>query len=221
MDSPLINILSRTSNRPKAFSVFLESLLTQTYDEVRLIISTDDDKSYKYCRKKIPSFFPAQIIRLSRTERNPNKTLRLNGYNVQFLYHAPYNLYENELGKEVEQGFMMHLDDDDKFTRPDSLQIIGSSITSPDDLIMWKVNVQGRIIPEPDHFGIKPTPTHISGIGFAYHSKYKEYAYWDEFSCCDFRVISRLWNIIPNKIYIDSVLTQTQSIGQGNREDVK
>ncbi len=220
MDSPLINILSRTSNRPKAFSVFLESLLTQTYDEVRLIISADDDKSYKYCRKQIPSFYPAEIIRPKRVERDPNKILQIVGYNVQYLYHAPYNLYENDLAAQVEQGFILHADDDDKFTRPDSLQIINDNIKSPDDLIMWKVNVQGRIIPEPDYFGKPPVPTHVSGIGFAFHSKYKDYAVWDEFSCCDYRVINRLWNIIPNKIYIDAVLTQTQSIGQGNREDI-
>lgn len=225
MHSPyLINILCRTANRPKAFKVFVKSLAEQTYPEKRLIVSADDDKSFKYCRKILSDNFftvPSEIVRLQRTERNPNKTLRLDGYPVSFLYHAPYNLYENPLADKVDDGYMMYLDDDDKFCRPDSLECIASIISSPDDLIMWKVNVQGRIIPEPDHFGCAPKPTHVSGIGFAFHSKYKDYAVWDEFSCCDYRVIKRLWDAIPNKVYIDSVLTQTQTIGQGNREDIK
>ncbi len=221
MESHLINILSRTSNRPKAFGVFMDSLMPQTYKNVRLIVSADDANSFDYCSLKIRnSQIANQIIQPKRTERDPNKKLDM-GYAFK-LYHAPYNLYENLNIDKVEQGFVMYLDDDDKFSRPDALQIIANNITSEDDLIMWKVNLvqAGKIVPEPDYFGKQPVCGRVSGIGFSFHSKWKDYAVWDEFSCCDFRVIYRLFNIIPRIVLIDEVLTETQGIGNGNRIDI-
>jgi len=45
MEKPLLNILTRTSNRPNAFELNKMTVRTQTYPNIRHIVCVDDELS--------------------------------------------------------------------------------------------------------------------------------------------------------------------------------
>ena len=54
-----------------------------------------------------------------------------------------------------------------------------------------------------------------------FHSKYKQYGSWDEFRAADFRFISKLYDIIPHKIFINDYFIQMGNNGaNGNLIDL-
>ena len=127
------------------------------------------------------------------------------------VYPAPYNLHLNTLADNVTDGWIVYLDDDDVFTRPDSLSTIAAHMTNEGRLLLWKVQFpDGVTIPEDQFFGQPPRVCHISGIGFAFHTSHRTHAVWDAWSCSDYRVVSRLWEAVPEKVWIDDVLTGLQ-----------
>jgi len=203
---PLINVLTRTSDRPDFFNRCRQSVLDQLYPRVNHLICADTDSSAAYL-ESIPH------LRVKRTPRDHARKRMLDGY---LCYHAPYNLYINELMTRVQPGWVMLLDDDDEFMHPECLNILESNLGSEDELVLWRVQFpQGVLIPEDEYFGKPPVCTHISSIGFAVHTKYREHLVYDEDSCSDFRAIRRLHRVVPSVRWIPDVLTGLQ------REDTR
>ena len=185
----LVNILTRTHNRPKHFNVCRESVLGQTHKNINHIVGSDCECDY-YDTIKLS---PKQIL-----PRPDNLA----------SYPAPWNLHLNELGTYVNKGWLMYLDDDDKFIDENSLKVIVSSIENEDQIILWRVNINnGMIVPNDEGFG-KVIAGNISGIGFMFHSKHLPVD-WGSWNFGDYRVISSLVKKISMK-WINLVLTQTQ-----------
>lgn len=203
---PTINILTRTSNRPNYFKKCVNSVNIQTYSNKRHIISVDDDKSIDYVEKENCEYITVDKIK----RKNPTD--------------APYNFYLNKLNEEVKDGWVMYLDDDDIFMTPDALEKIASNIKHEEQLLLWRVQFPNRVIPENPHWEQRPTVTHISMIGFMYHSKYIDKMKFDGERCADYRYITKLYNMIDDVVWIDDVHTgiqRTDSMGGlGTRDDL-
>ena len=92
MKEPLINILTRTSNRPNYFARCQQSIREQDYKNVRHIVSIDNDESKSYVRgvDTIVRVHPMQY----------NDTIKI----LPRTRFAPYNLYLNDLLDNVEDG---------------------------------------------------------------------------------------------------------------------
>lgn len=96
----LINILIRTSSRPKEFLRCLKSVLSQNYANIRIIVAVDND-NYFYVPRDL------EIIRVI-----PDR-------NLLFFYDC----YLNDLFALVTEGYILILDDDDVLM-PDCLSKI-------------------------------------------------------------------------------------------------
>ncbi len=116
---PLINILIRTSNRPTQFARCLRSVISQNYDNIRIIISTDKPCNY------IPKGL--QVITVT-----PDKSLP---------YF--YDCYCNDLKALVNDGWFLFLDDDDCLA-PNVLSQI--QFTAP--TILVQLERQGYTVPQ-------------------------------------------------------------------------
>jgi hypothetical protein len=195
-DDILVNILTRTHERPAFFKVCRESILNQTYKKINHIVGTDTDCDYYNC------------IRLTPKEvQYPKPDIG--------TYPAPWNLHLNELGTCVKEGWVMYLDDDDKFVHQNSLKFIVNQIEHEDQIIFWRVNINnGWIVPSDANFG-KVVPGNISGIGFMFHSKHLPVD-WGSWSYGDYRVISKLVKKLEQR-WINLVLTQTQGMANNGR----
>lgn len=211
MNNPLINILTRTSNRPNYFKVCFNSINEQTYLNKRHIISADNIKTEEYVKQ-----YNCDYIRVNVE----NKTRDINKIN-----DAPYNLYLNDLNNKVEDGWVMYLDDDDCFMDNDSLQKIVNHIEHEDQLLLWRVKFPLVVIPEDIYMYKQPALTHISMIGFMFHSKYINTVKFDNQKCADYRFISQLYNTIKDKVWINEIHTKIQRTnnmgGFGKQDDLK
>lgn len=211
---PLINVLIRTSGRPNFFRRCAQSIESQTHNNIQMIVSTDDNESANYI---IP--YRAINVDASGIERG-TKQIRPSGN--EFGTYFPFNKYFDEMHKFIRSGWVMYLDDDDKFVSNDSLEKIAGSMRSINTMVLWRVNICGKIHPSDNNFGSQPVARDISGIGFMFHSSHLNHAEWGEWKLGDFRVASKLYDIL-DPIWIDEVLTCSQQpdrAGMGRRNDL-
>ena len=202
--NPKINILTRTSGRPNCFKRCVDSIKSQTYKNINHIVGADDDESYEYASKLCDN-----VIKLEKGVKNPD-------YGVA---HAPYNLYINKLLSEVEDGYIVFLDDDDIYTSPNVLSKIANYLTE-DRLLAWKTKLPYGIVPQDWAFNAPfLIPTQICSIAYAFHSKHKWAAQWDHVKEADFRCAQRLSRLI-GVMWLDEVLSEVPSVGLGEREDI-
>ncbi len=207
MDDIKFNILTRTSGRPNFFKRCCASINQQTYKNFKHLVCTDDNQSLAYIKDL--GIEPIFIGKIRKNAKISNS-----------IMSSPYNLYLNQLYNYIDDGFVIFLDDDDEFQSMKSLESIAHAINSSknpiETLLFWKVAFpNGLILPQIfDNNFLRPR--NISGIGFTFHSKYIFSALWDEFKECDFRVAHKLSLVVPNKLYLNSVMTKIQrSSGMG------
>lgn len=214
-NTPLINILVRTSNRPNFFKNCYQSIKEQDYKSIHLIVSSDDEKTKEY----LDNYSVDVKISLVRTDcSNMQKQQFVPGY---LSKPFPANEYFNEMLKHTKQGYTICLDDDNKFTYNNALSRIISKIENDDQMLFWRLKFPGYLIPNNSHFGNPPVCCQIDTAGFVFHTNYIKYAQWDMYSMGDFRTAMSLFLRIPEKTYINEILTGLQSTPElGKREDL-
>ena len=137
-------------------------------------------------------------------------------YGIKF----PYNLYLNDLKNEVKDGYVIYLDDDDRLQDKNSLLKLTNVIKTDDDFVIWRVKFPNRLVPSDKNFGGPPVMKDISGIGFSFHIKNKEI--WEPYKRGDYRVAKKLYDKIPNKIFLNEIITTLQreiEDGMGKKDD--
>ncbi|MBD0833090.1 glycosyltransferase family protein [Aestuariibaculum sediminum] len=209
----LINVLTRTSNRPIGFLNCHQSVINQTYNNVLHWVSYEDEATKKYIEGH-------NVHKVKVDAYNGTPVQHSNGFK-----HAPYNLYCNKLLNQITKGWVLFLDDDDHLIHHKVLEEIVSKIEqgNEDTLFIWQMRYpNGKILPLKKHFQKKRIERNqISTPCFLFHSKYKNQVVWDEWKGSDFRVVSNLFKIIPNKKWIEKVYVQINNFGDyGNRNDI-
>ena len=198
-----INILIRTSNRPNCFSHNIDSIIKQNYHNLNLFISYDNDFTKEYILNQL-------------NDKNLNfKIIQVKPNNNQ--YH--YNDYCNHLLKEVNDGYIIFLDDDDKFNHNNALKYINDYLEE-DIFLVWDYFRADKII-GPKKGQIKKG--NITSCGFCYNSKYK--SFWPSEINADFTFIDNLLKNNDLKVgKLNKVLTSGINLntiyGQGKREDI-
>lgn len=208
---PLINILTRTSGRPIGFKRNVESVRSQTYKNIRHIVCTDDKDSVSY----IEEMGVTDYILIDKEEViNSDTELPRNSRKMI------HNLYLNILNEKVTDGWIIYLDDDDRFFENNSLQKVVDQINTVDEdtLVAWRMKYSsGRTLPL-SYGDMRPSKIGGSCIGF--HSKYSKDAIWDSWACSDFRVIEKLKKVIPNISWLWKPIVYIPSAGLGKRKDI-
>lgn len=217
MKNPLINILVRTSNRPNYFNNCYQSIREQSYQNIRLIVSFDDEPTRKY----LETYEIDSIVKCQQTTNwsEISSEVFLPGY-VEKPF--PPNEYFNPMMKQVEPGYIIYLDDDDKFNSSDSILRIVEKIENNRQMLFWRVQFPGYVVPDNDHFGNPPVCCQQTSCGFAFPTDYVKYAGWDGYMYADFRTAMCLYLHIPQKVYINDILTALQNTpGDGQRNDIQ
>jgi len=215
MKQPLINILTRTSNRPIGFKICEESITSQSYTNINHIVSYDNDEDLKYldnCENK---------VKINRSEIIKNDTSK-NPKNPSFWF-SPHNLYCNKLLDEVNEGWVMFLDDDDMLYDKSVIEKIVNNIVDEDTILIWKMRYpDGRYL--PDNSSFKTETIRLGGIGspcFLFHSKYKNDSSWDAYKCGDYRFLEKIYKKIPHKKWINEIFIQLNNNGGfGKKKDI-
>lgn len=212
-DKQRLYVITRSSERPKYFAENVASIREQNLPdglEIVHLVSYDSPSTYEYLK----DYSDLVLKSVQREER------RKPG-------HFPYNLYCNQLHELIDKpGWVMYLDDDDIYESDLSVQKIAANFDSTDNLIIWKVMFPEGIKPAESRFKRKVVyPKGFPAICFCYHTKWLKHAVWDERKGADGRLIFKLSQIIPNKVWIPEVLTrinyETGYGGLGQRQDIK
>ena len=226
---PKINILMRNTYRPTYFRKCIQSILTQKYQDYRIIMCYDDDNCLEYL-KEYMNHEKMEIFKATSVDKSQSHF---------------YNLYCNELLSRVkstnnsddrDSGWIIFLDDDDMFESPESLSIIASNISretlthSPNiirdnRIFLWKVRFSKNILVYPrDRAVIKKRD--ITTCGLCFHSRYKHLSQWESKQGSDWIYFSKLFENVyksptSQRIFIDRVLTRTthNNIGQNGIKD--
>lgn len=204
---PCFNILIRT-HRPNYLSKCMESIKKQTYQNINVVLICDSEQAAVATRQ-----YDARMIMVEKklfTERNVE--------GIEYGAFFPYNLYIEQAQSKV-NGFIVVLDDDDKFSRPDSLSTIAKK-AEVDSILIWKVDFNKDGIKPSYSFGKEVALYDVTGIGICYHSKHIGLTDWNEWKRGDFRTAKRLSEKL-NVVWIDDVLTGLQDIpGKGIKKDL-
>ena len=215
-ERPIVNILTRTSRRPKYFKKCIESIRNQSYPNINHLISVDDDVSEEYVKEYTDNYIRVERYNGKIPSRDPLLGVRM---------PAPYNLYLNELREKVKDGWIMFLDDDDIFIEKTAIEEMINAANSEDDLLLWKVRFPNRTVPGNELFKKKIIAlNHFSMIGFMYHKKYDDVATFDYFSGGDYHFISQLAPKMKSSVWIDKIYTGIQRNNQmggfGRKDDL-
>ena len=210
--NPLINILTRTSNRPKAFDKNFKSVLNQTYKNIRHIVSINDDHTEKYVKEYDVDYIKIDRERIISEDQSPNPNTG---------DYSPHNLYFNQLIKEVKDGWVMFLDDDDYLSDNDGVERIVNLLPDEDTMAIFQMMFpNGRPLPPINILNQPPTLGTIGSPCVLFHSKWVDGINWDGWKCGDFRFIEKLYNKIPNKVTIPDVFVNVGQIGDGKKGDI-
>jgi len=186
-----INILIRTSNRPEYFENCIKSIFNQNYINFEILICYDKDESINYL-KNYDDYDNVQYFPVYSTSNERYK----------------YNLYCNELLKKVKEGYIIFLDDDDKFCHNDCLKIINNYIDK-NLLVIWKYFRPDKIIYPKNEKTI--TLGEIASSSFILHKDMTINCFWWDKRNGDFHFISEVYK--KNKVkfkMIPLVLTMAQ-----------
>lgn len=141
-------------------------------------------------------------------------------------YHLPYNLFLKIAEQKVTDGWIFMLDDDDTLIDENSLLILSDEIKkhNEDTLHIFKMKRKPDTVPSNHFFNYMKTGHpilygEIGGSCISYHSKYKDYTMWDEWSNADYRTAKSLEKIIPNKNFFDKVIVDAY-IGNGGEDKI-
>jgi hypothetical protein len=207
---PLINILIRTYKRPNYFKACFDSISSQTYPNIRVFAGCHDYQTDHYL---IP--YPITTIKYNAYDsRIPNHTDKQN-YGRPF----PMNHYLNELTKQVQDGYVILLDDDDRFTSDDAVEQIAKRLKSENTMVCWRIKAMNRVIPSDTNWKKDPVPKDISGISFCLPAKVIKSHNFEPYRLGDFRLAKYAWNKCK-KVFIDKRFTEMISggcnMGRGN-----
>lgn len=196
MDSPLINILIRTSYRPAQFARCLESIRSQTYRNIRIVVGYDDERALGY--------IPANVEWTFSQARN----------SIPFFY----DLYCNDLKLIVTDGWFFFLDDDDVLASPAVLQELAEHLTGPNEAIICQFLRNG--VPKPADNYIRKRVIWEGKIGLpclVLHSKHKELSGLDGQKAGDYRYIKEVTSQVNTK-FIALPLVDAGARGHGRME---
>jgi len=186
----ILNIITRTHNRPDYFEICKKSVLSQTaVESINWIVGSDTDCDY----------YPMAIKLIKDTQVPVSIPAE--------HYFAPYNLYLNELATYAKEDYVMYLDDDDKFVNEKSVMRILNACEE-NAMLVWKVRLLNQWVVPAQSFGRYIMSGDFSGIGFAFNVKHLPVD-WGNISYGDYRVATQLLRKGLKIKWLDMVLTET------------
>jgi GT2 family glycosyltransferase len=210
--TPVINILTRTSNRPNGFKRCRESIVNQTYKNIRHLVSIDNLNDEEYVKSHNVEYFFMDKEAISKENDIPDPKT-----GTRFIY----NLYLNHLINEVKEGWVFILDDDDYFADSNCVQKMVNAIKNTTDIVLWQMKYpNGQILPSLQELGAPPKLARISSQCFMVHSGIAKTIRWDGWKCGDFRFVQKAYAKTGEKRVIREVLVNLNGAGLGMKKDI-
>lgn len=156
--SDKLSVVIRTHDRPEMFKRCIESVRNQTHKNIDIIVGVDTPGSFTYAKK----YKPTKIIKC---------TPRDNVSATDF----PANEYISHLMEEINDGFILILDDDNFIADPQGVEKLFKQIDKEWCIYMIRYRYpDGRLFPDNRQFRSKKIEN--GGVDWAshvFHSRFK------------------------------------------------
>jgi len=187
-------ILTRTCNRKILYNECRDSIISQishknNFDVVHLV-SYDNIETYEYVNNTTDIMI--NLIKYKNKE-HPNN----------YIDHF-YDIVEKY------DGWVIVLDDDDKFLNSHILEYISNYTTDKDNLIIWMYGRYDKFIYPINKD--KPVVGEVASCAYCYHTSKVKSNIWHSGAIGDFNFFDYIFNISKNHIYIDIPLTISNQI---------
>jgi lipopolysaccharide biosynthesis glycosyltransferase len=211
----VVNVLTRTSGRPRFYKDMLQSVEDLLHTAVRHIVLTDDAESLAYINTSrvfksmlVPSLakdFDSNTVchacanLTTNCPAAPSLVLPLERQRYLECYcntSYPMNEYMNYLHSVVTDGWVVYLDDDNLFYDPFALSELLAHVQSDDELVVFRSQL-GRLTPADVNFGNRIQRGDFDSSNMMFHSKHLRKARWPSLRCADFRVGTELAASLP------------------------
>lgn len=123
----VITLLIRTSYRPILFNRLMESIKAQTFKNIRVIVSYDDERALEY--------IPEELTKI-RVYKD---------YSIPFFYDN----YVNSLKEHVNTGYFVCIDDDEILIDNDCISKVSRHLHGKSG-VMCQFSREGRLKPSND-----------------------------------------------------------------------
>ena len=184
-----LNILIRTSNRPKYFEKCIKSILEQNYSNYHIYICYDKEESLEYLihykNHSQITYFPV---------------------NVESKEKYKFNLYCNILMECVKDGWILFLDDDDMYSHTNVFNILNDNIVngSSNHIYIWKFLRPDKII-YPNNIN-NINLGEIDTTSFCFHESQKYHSKWSDKQCGDYAFFK---NFKLERKFVNYICTRT------------
>ena len=215
--TPLINIITRTAARPNYFQQNYDSIINQSYNNIKHWVIYDDKKTYNNYLK---FYDDIELVEINKEEIIKKDNIKNPNTGPLFVY----NLYFNEVITRIKEGWILILDDDDSLAHVNVIKNMVNLIKYNTDMLIFQMKyLNGMVLPSERHFYKKPV---LGGIGspcvLVHHKTAKSHK-WDGWKCADFRYIDKCWKNSSRKIWIKEPMISIGSINGnlGKKNDIK
>lgn len=205
-----LNIITRTCpfiSRKEELNRNIFSVHNQTYKSIRHLIIFDGSKDHWRTYNYINFKDIYRNIEYFEADRTNNI-----GQGKCF-----FNLYFNDIRKELKEGFILYLDDDDYLSNNKIVEELMNEVDSEDKIYLFKMQwANGRILPDDLHFKKDPERGEIGGSCFIVPVKYMYEFEWDADRASDYRVLLQLFKLFPveRRTWIDKIVVQVGNTGR-------
>jgi len=222
--APLINIIIRTHNRPGYLKKCLESVQAQNYDNLFIIVIADNPESTKYAQPYLDegmiddlvSVVPANFKSSDFSELKKQGLCKSDSDKDKHFY----DLYLNQVIKDIEEGYILILDDDKELASENSLKNLSKKLDE-NSLVIVQHALQKRTVPGNDKWKQLPfVRAHVDMACMIFHSDHKELVKFDGHGAGDWRVANKLAeNLEP--VWYKTVLTSADNNGNSGKPENK
>lgn len=212
----MLNILTRTSNRPDEFERLYQSIKNQKNNTLiyKHIVCYENDEDINYLSK----YDDIEIFRVNRKEiyvKYKDKGFNLDHNNPNCFIH---NLYMNELMDKVDEGFIIFIDDDDYLYNDDVFDDIEKILKDIDVdtlAVVQMAHPNTRKLPHKSFIERKEIRQGEIGTPCViFNSKYVSHELrWEGWRAHDYHFIVKLNQMIPKSKWYEKTIVQIPSMG--------
>lgn len=211
----MINILTRTSDRPEQFKRLYDSIKSQKNDTLRYrhIVCYENETDLDYLK----DYKDIDLLRLDRKEiyeKYKEMEFKLNPNDPNCFIH---NLYINELMDMVNEGNVIFIDDDDLLYNENTfnqIEFILNDIDEDTIAFVQMVHPNSRRLPHINN--VKNKNVVRGDIGapcIIFNFKYCNEFRWDGWRAADYRFLTEISNKINKQKWYDIPIVQVLESG--------
>jgi len=204
--SDKLTVVIRTHDRPEMFKRAIESVRKQTHKNIDIVVGVDTPASLEYAK----AYNPTRIVQCTHRARSGHTDF-------------PANEYISKLIADINDGYILVLDDDNYISDPEGVEKLFKQIDK--EICIYIIRYRypdGRLFPNDRQFRSKIIEN--GGVDWAsciFHARFKAVSQSKPLYNADFYFINSLVSYCKVTKFIDLALVHTETPGNDGKTELE